>query len=598
MAARFLLILIQCLICSVSASAQYRSDLLENPDLIPDWVNTNASFWWSAYDDAEGGFYTNVGRDGTIITAWGTNKNVLTQSRDAYGMVRAFQLTGNEDYLSFARGALDFMYAHGWDPEFGGWFNVLGERGSPLDPESRKTAFDHHYALLGPMAMVEATDDTIDWEWLLRGYEFNEQALWDERPGFEGYFDSVRRDRSGAAGKSFNATVDAITTHALQLYLATGDPTYEVRLEMLAENMLDRLVSSMGAQAIGFAEKYDSDWDVLSNERLTIMGHVLKTSWCLARINQIAPNPTYVDAAEQLAMHVLDNAYDHDFGGPYKDYDRVSGEMMMWGIADTAKAWWQMEQAVVAGLELYRTTGDQRYLDMADESLDFFTTHFQDAQFGEVYADRTRSGGPIPQWGDHKGNTWKAAYHSIETGYYAYLYGKLVLHESVATLHYRFGPHSEAREITLSPLAAPPGDILIAAVRMNEQPYGDFDAESRLLRLPAGTAGHFEVDFARSSSVAAEQDIVPDELELAVTENFPNPFSGSTTIRVDLRAPSRVRLSVFDLMGREVAVLSNDYRPAGRWTTEFDASGLPAGVYVYKLKTERGEATRTMLALR
>ena len=54
------------------------------------------------------------------------------------------------------------------------------------------------------------------------------------------------------------------------------------------------------------------------------------------------------------------------------------GEMLMWGQADTAKAWWQMEQAVTAGLMMYNITGESQYLQMADETLKFFMTYFVD----------------------------------------------------------------------------------------------------------------------------------------------------------------------------------------------------------------------------
>jgi hypothetical protein len=137
---RRVVVAVVVLLASASAgAAQFRSELLSNPDLIIDWVDTNGSFWLSAYDNVLGGFYTNVARDGSQIAAWGKNKNVLTQSRDAYAMARAFQVTGEEDYLMFARGALDFMYEHGWDASFGGWLNKLAEDGSPLSPNDPKT---------------------------------------------------------------------------------------------------------------------------------------------------------------------------------------------------------------------------------------------------------------------------------------------------------------------------------------------------------------------------------------------------------------------------------------------------------------------------
>jgi len=66
--------------------------------------------------------------------------------------------------------------------------------------------------------------------------------------------------------------------------------------------------------------------------------------------------------------------------------------MLMWGKTDTAKAWWQMEQAVTSGLFLYEITGKNMYLQMADETLLFFMKYFVDHTYGEVYENRTKYG--------------------------------------------------------------------------------------------------------------------------------------------------------------------------------------------------------------
>ena len=66
---------------------------------------------------------------------------------------------------------------------------------------------------------------------------------------------------------------------------------------------------------------------------------------------------------------------------------------------------------------------------------------------------------------------------------------------------------------------------------------------------------------------------------------YPNPFAASTTIRFSLDAPSDVRLAVYDVLGREVAVLVDGAVEAGTHTAEFDAAGLPSGLYLYRLST-------------
>jgi hypothetical protein len=89
-------------------------------------------------------------------------------------------------------------------------------------------------------------------------------------------------------------------------------------------------------------------------------------------------------------------------------------------------------------------------------------------------------------------------------------------------------------------------------------------------------------------------------------QNYPNPFNPQTTISYRLAAVSRVRLAVFDILGREVAVLADEIRPAGTFTSKFDGSGFPSGVYISRLVVEprsgdRRESltsSRTMILLK
>ena len=77
-------------------------------------------------------------------------------------------------------------------------------------------------------------------------------------------------------------------------------------------------------------------------------------------------------------------------------------------------------------------------------------------------------------------------------------------------------------------------------------------------------------------------------------ESYPNPFNPRTAIRFTLSEEARVRLAVFDLLGRELAVLVDEKRAAGRHEVFFDASDYATGTYLYRLSTPSASVSGMM----
>ncbi|MEW6511077.1 MAG: T9SS type A sorting domain-containing protein [Bacteroidota bacterium] len=85
---------------------------------------------------------------------------------------------------------------------------------------------------------------------------------------------------------------------------------------------------------------------------------------------------------------------------------------------------------------------------------------------------------------------------------------------------------------------------------------------------------------------------------MSLFQNFPNPFNPSTKITFQLSAPSDVKLTVYDVLGREVAVLVNETEEVGTYAMLFDASALSSGVYLYRLTAGETSQVRKMLLMR
>lgn len=81
-------------------------------------------------------------------------------------------------------------------------------------------------------------------------------------------------------------------------------------------------------------------------------------------------------------------------------------------------------------------------------------------------------------------------------------------------------------------------------------------------------------------------------------QNYPNPFNPATTVEFRLQNSEPIILKVYDVLGREVAVLVNEVKRPGTYTVSFDGSHLASGVYYYRLTSGRFAETRKMLLLR
>lgn len=138
--------------------------------------------------------------------------------------------------------------------------------------------------------------------------------------------------------------------------------------------------------------------------------------------------------------------------------------------------------------------------------------------------------------------------------------------------------------------------------------YFPFSLESFVLQLPQNSSGEdiegvFRLHSAgvlySEESVSVEdgkQAEMPSEIKLY--QNYPNPFNPTTVISYQIPSSSDVRLEVFDMLGRRVAVLVDDRVVSGHHEVNFDAANLASGMYIYQLRTESYTLSNRMMLIK
>lgn len=125
----------------------------------------------------------------------------------------------------------------------------------------------------------------------------------------------------------------------------------------------------------------------------------------------------------------------------------------------------------------------------------------------------------------------------------------------------------------------PPGVII-----QNESSHAEFGN---------GVLTHYKEnnrkDLSETSAIESVGNINKVSLEFALNQNYPNPFNPSTTIEFSLPESGHVSLSVFDISGKEISVISDKMYQPGTYKIEYNANKLSSGIYFYKILINYGK---------
>ncbi|MCX6164847.1 MAG: T9SS type A sorting domain-containing protein, partial [Ignavibacteriae bacterium] len=108
-----------------------------------------------------------------------------------------------------------------------------------------------------------------------------------------------------------------------------------------------------------------------------------------------------------------------------------------------------------------------------------------------------------------------------------------------------------------------------------------------------------KLNTVKNETVKKVTNVIPETYNLS--QNYPNPFNPVTKINYELPKDGRVKLVIYDILGREIKSLVNELKQAGRYTVEFNGNNYASGVYFYRIQVEGGKtytAVKKMLMIK
>jgi hypothetical protein len=134
--------------------------------------------------------------------------------------------------------------------------------------------------------------------------------------------------------------------------------------------------------------------------------------------------------------------------------------------------------------------------------------------------------------------------------------------------------------------------------------YGYFD-------LTAVAGQTVEIKFAAEAANSVWSYIYIDDISISpsttglntqannwsanMEQNYPNPFSGNTSVNYDIKKPGKTCLKIFDQNGREVATIFDEYKAVGNFTANISGLNIPTGTYYYQLISDNFSITKKMI---
>lgn len=364
-------------------------------------------------DNANGGYFETIDSDGNFCSS--EYKFLTLQSRQLWFFC---QLAKNdiqkEKSLAAAKSGYEFLQRHFLDKQNGGYFSRVTMEGEEYD--TRKHIYLNAFALYGLATYYNATGDGEALAAALNLFEKFEQNAYDKKNG--GYKEFFYADWTMITDPDEPKFVGEVGTKTYNTHLHIMEAFTELHRAAPSDRLRERIAELIviNTATVKHPERacnidgWTNDWQMIpreSNLRASY-GHDVECAWLVfdaARAIGWSTKPLE-NWAVSTVDHSIKYGFDQEHGGFF--YSGPLGEKS----DDTKKEWWTQAEALVSMLEMYKLTGNKKYMDLFNRTFAFVEEHqiVPADQGGGWWATRNADGSPHAN--TSRTSTWHGAYHN------------------------------------------------------------------------------------------------------------------------------------------------------------------------------------------
>ena len=380
-----------------------REKLLEIRGWVRRELESAADFWLkNGLDRAHGGVYTCLDRQGHVFS---TDKSVWMQGRCGWTYAYLCRVYGvRPAWLAASKSCIDFLENHCVNRAAGGrlYFTVTAE-GKPL--RQRRYCFSEAFYCMANAEYYGLTGEQVHLERARRAYDLY-YDLTHGMPDPTGL--GPKTDPATRTGRSLGNPMILLNVTAV---LSRVDPKrrelYDERAAACVEEIFRYHVKEDLSCTLENVAMDGTPRLYYTEGRTVNPGHDMECAWFLMERANETGDRTLHEKAEKVFNMAFSKGWDREYGGIlyFLDCQGLPPE----AYEHDMKLWWPHNEALIASLMLYRDTGEEKYLDIFCQVLDYCKAHFADPEYAEWFGYLRRDGKPTQP--PCKGSTFKGPFH-------------------------------------------------------------------------------------------------------------------------------------------------------------------------------------------